>query len=241
MPDRFDRQDIWVTGAGRGIGCAIAQTFASRGARVIGIDVAFQEGSDAFRHEVCDVADPDAVESLCRRVLAEHGTPNVLVHAAGVLRLGGIAELTCDDWHSCLAVNAGGAFNLLRVLAPLFRERGSGSIVAVASNAGHVPRIGMAAYGASKAALASLVRSVGLELAPHGVRCNLVSPGSTDTAMLHGMWPEAVQGRQQTLAGDPGKSRWAFRWANSRRHKTWRKPLPFLPHVRPTTSSYRIW
>ncbi len=201
MPSEFDARRVWVTGAGRGIGRAVAETFAALGAQVTGIDLAFEEGGPDLRAATCDIADPAQVERLCHTLLAE-GPPDVLVHAAGVLRLGGIAELTAADWHACMAVNAGGAFNLLHVLAPIFRERRSGAIVAVASNAGHVPRIGMAAYGASKAALSSLIRSVGLELAPHGVRCNIVSPGSTDTAMLRSMWTSA-EGAARTLGGDP--------------------------------------
>lgn len=205
MTSEFSGKHVWVTGAGRGIGRAVAETFAAQGAHVAGIDLAFEEGTQVFHHETCDVADADAVEALCRTLLAK-GAPDVLVLAAGILRLGGIEHLTPDDWRACIDVNAGGAFNLLRETAPVFRQRKSGAIVAVASNAGHVPRIGMAAYGASKAALSSLMRSVGLELAPYGVRCNIVSPGSTDTAMLRTLWSDA-EGPTRTLEGDPGNFR----------------------------------
>lgn len=201
MTSEFSGKRVWVTGAGRGIGRAVAETFAAYGAQVVGIDLVFEHGTQVFRRETCDVADAGAVEALCRILLA-NGAPDVLVLAAGVLRLGGIAQLTPDDWHACMGVNAGGAFNLLREMASVFRQRKSGAIVAVASNAGHVPRIGMAAYGASKAALSSLIRSVGLELAPYGVRCNIVSPGSTDTAMLRALWSDP-EGPTRTLMGDP--------------------------------------
>lgn len=203
MTSRFDGMRVWVTGAGRGIGRAIADGFTEEGADVTGIDLAFGDVPPVFRAEICDVSVPEAVNRLCMDLLAEQERLDILVHAAGVLRLGGIEELTADDWQTCMAVNAGGAFHLLHALAPAFRQQKSGTIVAVASNAGHVPRIGMAAYGASKAALISLMRSVGLELAPHGVRCNLVSPGSTDTAMLRGMWHNAEDGAAQTVRGDP--------------------------------------
>jgi len=203
MPSGFAGKRVWVTGAARGIGRAIADRFMAQGAAVTGIDIAFGDDTPRFRAETCDVASADAVDRLCAALLGEQERIDVFVHAAGVLRLGGIGQLTADDWHACMAVNAGGAFHFLRVLAPVLRRQGAGAVVAVASNAGHVPRIGMAAYGASKAALSSLVKSVGLELASHGVRCNLVSPGSTDTAMLRGMWQDAADGVARTVAGDP--------------------------------------
>lgn len=207
----FTGQCVWVTGAGSGIGRAIAESFVARGARVIGIDIAFDHAQpgDAVGlvAEICDVASHEAVDALCERLLGQGDTPDVLVHAAGVLRLGGIADLSQQDWHACMSINAGGAFHFLRRLAPVFREQRAGAIIAIGSNAAHVPRVGMAAYGASKAALASLVRSVGLELAPCGVRCNLVSPGSTDTPMLRSMWNGADDGAARTVAGNPGQFR----------------------------------
>ncbi|MCR6678830.1 SDR family NAD(P)-dependent oxidoreductase, partial [Escherichia marmotae] len=82
----------------------------------------------------------------------------------------------------------GGAFNLFQQTMNQFRRQRGGAIVTVASDAAHTPRIGMSAYGASKAALKSLALSVGLELAGSGVRCNVVSPGSTDTDMQRTLW-----------------------------------------------------
>jgi len=84
----------------------------------------------------------------------------------------------------------------------VFRRQREGAIVSIASNAAHVPRIGMSAYCASKAALRSLCMTVGLEMAPFAVRCNLVSPGSTDTPMQRGMWTSAGA-EQRTIAGFP--------------------------------------
>jgi 2,3-dihydro-2,3-dihydroxybenzoate dehydrogenase len=84
--------------------------------------------------------------------------------------------------------------------------RRSGSIVTVASNAARVPRAGMAAYCASKAAAAMFTRCLGLEVASAGVRCNVVSPGSTDTTMLRGMWTDET-GPERTLHGDPAAFR----------------------------------
>jgi len=127
---------------------------------------------------------------------------DVFASVAGILRLGAIEDLSLADWDESIRVNVSGAFYLLRELIPRFKVQGSGAVVAVSSNATHVPRMQMAAYSASKAALTSLIRTAGLELAEHGVRCNLVSPGSTDTAMQRGMW-HSEDARERTIAGFP--------------------------------------
>ncbi|MGL4409755.1 MAG: SDR family oxidoreductase, partial [Zoogloea sp.] len=113
-------------------------------------------------------------------------------------------SLSLEDWHACFDVNVGGPFHLLRRLVPGFKARASGAIVNIASNAAHVPRLGMAAYCASKAALVSFSHCVALELAPFGVRCNVVSPGTTDTPMLRGMGLDA-EGIRRTVAGLPAQ------------------------------------
>jgi 2,3-dihydro-2,3-dihydroxybenzoate dehydrogenase len=80
------------------------------------------------------------------------------------------------------------------------RERRRGVIVTIASNAARVPRMDMAAYGASKAAAASYTKTLGLEMAQYGIRCNVISPGSTDTGMLHSLW-EGPASRAATISG----------------------------------------
>ncbi|QGH62686.1 2,3-dihydro-2,3-dihydroxybenzoate dehydrogenase [Serratia proteamaculans] len=198
----FAGKRVWVTGAGAGIGLATALAFVQAGAEVIGFDKHFGEPEYAFRTEVLDIADSDAVDRVCGRLLAEQGDLDVLVNGAGILRMGLTDETSTADWLACLAVNAGGAFNMFRHTLPVFRRQRRGAIVSVASNAAHVPRVGMAAYCASKAALRSLCNTVGLEMAPYGVRCNLVSPGSTNTPMQRGMWQDET-GEQNTINGFP--------------------------------------
>lgn len=198
----FSQKRVWVTGAGQGIGYTTALAFAQAGADVIGLDKHFSDGDYPFRTEVLDITDVKAVREVCQRLLTENDRLDVLVNGAGILRMGATDELSDDDWQDCLAVNAGGAFNMFRYTLPVFRRQRYGAIVSIASNAAHVPRIGMSAYCASKAALRSLCLSVGLEMAPYGVRCNLVSPGSTDTPMQRGMWTDPT-GEQKTIAGFP--------------------------------------
>ncbi|EFA5478073.1 TPA: 2,3-dihydro-2,3-dihydroxybenzoate dehydrogenase EntA [Escherichia coli] len=184
----FSGQNVWVTGAGKGIGYATALAFVEAGAKVTGFDQAFAQEQYPFATEVMDVADAAQVAQVCQRLLAETERLDVLVNAAGILRMGATDQLSKEDWQQTFAVNVGGAFNLFQQTMNQFRRQRGGAIVTVASDAAHTPRIGMSAYGASKAALKSLALSVGLELAGSGVRCNVVSPGSTDTDMQRTLW-----------------------------------------------------
>ncbi|EIK53405.1 2,3-dihydroxybenzoate-2,3-dehydrogenase [Stutzerimonas stutzeri TS44] len=198
----FRGRRIWVTGAGQGIGRAVAEGFARLGGEVLGLDRAFPERDYGYRTHVLDVGDAAAVRQACAELLVPGQGIDVFASVAGILRLGAIEELSLADWDDSLRVNVSGPFYLLRELLPRFRAQGRGAVVAVSSNATRVPRMQMAAYAASKAALSSLIRTAGLELASCGVRCNLVSPGSTDTAMQRGMWTDD-SGRARTIAGLP--------------------------------------
>ncbi len=196
----FSDKTVWVTGAGKGIGYATALAFVDAGARVIGFDREFTQESYPFATEVMDVADAGQVAQVCQRVLQKTPRLDVLVNAAGILRMGATDGLSVDDWQQTFAVNVGGAFNLFSQTMAQFRRQQGGAIVTVASDAAHTPRIGMSAYGASKAALESLALTVGLELAGCGVRCNVVSPGSTDTDMQRTLWV-SEDAEQQRIRG----------------------------------------
>lgn len=196
----FSDKTVWVTGAGKGIGYATALAFVDAGARVIGFDREFTQENYPFATEVMDVADAAQVAQVCQRVLQKTPRLDVLVNAAGILRMGATDALSVDDWQQTFAVNVGGAFNLFSQTMAQFRRHQGGAIVTVASDAAHTPRIGMSAYGASKAALKSLALTVGLELAGCGVRCNVVSPGSTDTDMQRTLWV-SEDAEQQRIRG----------------------------------------
>jgi 2,3-dihydro-2,3-dihydroxybenzoate dehydrogenase len=201
-----------VSGAGGGIGAAVAFALAARGASVIGVDrdeVAMRatvaditdKGYSAVAYAL-DIRDSAAVDHVVDTVERDIGPIGILANVAGVLRLGAVVDLTDDDWSSVFAVNTEGVFYLSRAVARRMVGRGRGAIVSVSSNAGGVPRMHMAAYAASKAATTAFTKCLGLELATHGIRCNVVSPGSTDTAMLRGMWATADGGRA-TVQGSP--------------------------------------
>lgn len=183
---------VVVTGAAGGIGRAVVDALQSAGAVVDSWDLGPAPGV----REV-DVADRSAVHQAWRTTEEALGAVDILVHAAGIL---------ADDWDACMAVNAGGVRNLLDVAAPSMAARKRGSIAVISSNAGAIPRTALAAYAASKAAATSYARSVGLAVAPAGVRVNVVSPGSTDTGMLRGMW-SSPDDRDAVLAGSPDQFR----------------------------------
>lgn len=204
--NQFADQRVLVTGAASGIGRRIAEAFHAEGAEVIGLDVDSLPGETPFRLLALDLRVPGQIAAVCRHLQQEWPRLDVLVNAAGVLRIAKLEATALADWQTCLDVNVTGPFLLMQQWLPLFKRQRSGAIINVASNAAHVPRSGMAAYGASKAALVSLSHCAGLELAPYGVRCNVVSPGSTDTPMLRTMCGD-TQGLQRLIHGMPEESK----------------------------------
>jgi 2,3-dihydro-2,3-dihydroxybenzoate dehydrogenase len=200
--EEFAGKRVVVTGAASGIGRCVAECFHARGAEVIGLDVKASAVTVPFRLLPVDLRDPAGVAAVSAGLQEECPRLDVLVNTAGILRTGAAEALSAEDWDECLAVNASGPFHLLRHWIPVFKRQRHGAVVTVASNAGRVPRAGMAAYCASKAALASLSHCVGLELAPYGVRCNVVSPGSTATPMLETLCP-APADRRRLVDGWP--------------------------------------
>ncbi|MFD1802323.1 2,3-dihydro-2,3-dihydroxybenzoate dehydrogenase [Mixta tenebrionis] len=200
----FSGQTVWVTGAGSGIGEQVAMRFVEAGAKVIGFDLAFPRRNPPFTAVTLDLSDPAAVREVCAPLLAA-GDLDVLVNGAGILRLGALETISWDRWQQSLNVNAGAAFNLFQLTIPHFQRRRRGNIVSIVSNAAHAPRVNMAVYCASKAAMRSLCLSAGLELAPWGIRCNLVSPGSTLTPMLEKMLGDDPAARQRLIEGLPAQ------------------------------------
>ncbi|GAA4615646.1 2,3-dihydro-2,3-dihydroxybenzoate dehydrogenase [Saccharopolyspora hordei] len=198
-----------VTGAAQGIGAAVTEAFAELGATVAAVDrnaekvqqVAAGLGERVHAYPA-DVTDSAAVTEVVERVEAELGPVDVLANVAGVLQVGTVQEITDEDWERTFAVNATGVFHVSRAVSKRMIPRKRGSIVTVSSNAAGVPRHGMAAYAASKAAATLFTKSLGLELAEHGIRCNVVAPGSTDTDMQRGMWTDE-HGAERVIAGSP--------------------------------------
>jgi 2,3-dihydro-2,3-dihydroxybenzoate dehydrogenase len=199
-----------VTGAARGIGAAVVRILAEQGAQVAAVDrdaAALAGTRDELARAglktagyAVDVSDGAAVTELVDRIEAECGPIGILVNVAGVLRTGSIVETSDADWSAMFSVNVDGVFQVSRAVARKMVPRRAGDVVTVASNAGGVPRSGMGGYSATKAASSMFTRCLGLELAEYGIRCNVVSPGSTDTPMLRAMWTDE-SGPAATLDG----------------------------------------
>lgn len=196
-----------VTGAAGGIGAEVVKLLLEEGARVVATDARAHNlfdhyGSDteALRIRALDVTDSRAVDALVAETELEWGPIGIGVNVAGVLATGLVTETTDDDWQGVFAVNTTGVFNVSRALARVMTPRRRGDIVTVSSNAAGIPRHSMAAYAASKAASTMFTRCLGLELAPHGIRCNIIAPGSTMTDMQTGMWADE-NGGAKVIAG----------------------------------------
>jgi len=195
-----------VTGAAGGIGRAIVTGLSGAGYLVAAVD---RVGGPGLHCHLVDVTDPVAVEELVAAVEAELGPIEVLVNAAGLLRVGDVLTAGAGDFAAMLAVNVQAVDLVSRAVARRMVPRGRGGIVTVSSNAAGVPRAGMAAYGASKAAATLYTKSLGLELAEFGIRCNVVAPGTTRTAMLAtvgaGTGSDIDEVATAAIAGDPDR------------------------------------
>src|SRR5690606_18391695 len=153
-----------------------------------------------LRVEALDVRDSAAVDALVDRVEREWGPIDLGANVAGILATSLITETEDAEWRNVFAVNTDGVFHVSRALARHMTPRKRGAIVTVSSNSAGIPRHAMGAYAASKAASTMFTRCLGLELAPHGIRCNIVAPGSTLTPMQTGMWADE-KGAARVIAG----------------------------------------
>lgn len=196
-----------VTGAGGGIGDALVNQLRASGCIVVATDLVAPVVEDVPGLPVVytmalDVTDSRAVDALVARVEHELGPIGFGINVAGILQFGTVDNIDDATWRRTFAVNTDGVFYVSRALARIMTPRRRGAIVTVGSNAAGIPRHAMAAYAASKAATAMFMRCLGLELAPLGIRCNSVAPGSTRTPMQTGMWADD-SGEQRVIDGIP--------------------------------------
>ncbi|MFC3168018.1 MULTISPECIES: SDR family oxidoreductase [Paracoccus] len=208
----FQDRVALVTGAAGGIGQALVASLREAGARVLATDtgaaldaLAPHEGADLLWRAL-DVRDATAVERCVAEAQASLGPVSLGVHAAGIVSTLPVLDTPAEEWQRVIDTNAGGTFHVTRALGAAMAARKQGAIVVVSSNAAGIPRLNMAAYAASKAAATMFTRCLGLELAQHGIRCNILAPGSTLTPMQTGMWADD-KGAARVIAGDPASFR----------------------------------
>lgn len=175
------RRTAVVTGAGGGIGGAVAEQLLASGYRVYGLDLRYPQSTDSggeFSPISADVAEPD---ECCTALSSFEGPIDVLVNAAGVRPSAPVEDTTLKEWKRCLDINLTACFVMTQLSLPRM-SRGS-HIVNIASAAAYGKR-NLGAYGASKAGLISLSKITALELSDRGIRVNAVLPGTTETPML---------------------------------------------------------
>jgi NAD(P)-dependent dehydrogenase (short-subunit alcohol dehydrogenase family) len=194
MGSRLEGKVALISGAGRGIGRAVASRFAQEGALLWLNDL------DANELEACvdelrssgatvsgvagDMSDRAFVDGWVADAVDEHGRVDVLYNNVGVSRTGVVGDITDDDWHFVQRVTLDSVFYATRAVLPHMVRQGGGSIVSMSSGAGIGGQYGLGGYAAAKAGVINLMETVALEYGPQGVRANAVTPGPTDTAPL---------------------------------------------------------
>lgn len=192
-----------VTGAGRGIGRAVALELAGRGARVLVNYNGSRERAEEVVAQIaamggtaeavcCNVADFQACGSMVEEALKRHGHVDVLVNNAGITRDNLVMRMTEEEYDAVLDTNLKGAFNTIRHLSRSFLKQRSGKIINITSVSGVMGNAGQANYSASKAGLIGLTKSVARELASRGICVNAVAPGFIDTEMTQAL-PEKTR------------------------------------------------
>ncbi len=197
---RFENQNAIVTGAGRGIGRAIAVRLASEGARVACVSRSEENAkrtadeinalrADSAKHYAVDVAGHAAVQKTGEQILKDFTKIDILVNNAGVTRDGLAMRMSIEDWDTVINTNLRGAFNFAQaILRPMIKQRN-----------GRIINIGQTNYGASKAGLIGFTKSLARELASRGITVNAIAPGFITTDMTAGLSDEITKTIQSQI------------------------------------------
>lgn len=205
MSKRLDGQTAIVTGAGRGIGYAIARELAATGANVVVNYVTSADSANELAREIeelgpkalvvrADVTDYDQVGEMIKQTIQTFGQIDILVNNAGITRDKTLKNMTREHWDEVIDVNLGSLFNCTRQVLPFMLDRRSGKIVNISSFVAQGGNIGQSNYAATKAGIIGFTKSLALEVSRHGITVNAVCPGFTETDMLMAV-PEHIRQR----------------------------------------------
>jgi len=197
-PMRFENQVAVVTGAGRGIGHAIAGRLANEGARVACVsrteanakktaDEINAMRADAAKYYAVDVGDHAAVQKIGAQILQDFGKIDILINNAGMTRDGLAMRMSLEDWDSVINTNLRGAFSFTQAVLRAMVKRRSGRIINISSVSGIMGNAGQTNYAASKACLIGFTKSLARELAGRNITVNAVAPGFITTDMTAGL------------------------------------------------------
>jgi 2-keto-3-deoxy-L-fuconate dehydrogenase len=212
MANRLAGKTAFITAAGQGMGQAAALAFAREGARVWATDLngpALKsiDGKDGIRTRVLDVTNEQAIATVAQEVGAHSGDVDVLFNCAGIVHHGSLLDATPRDWDQAFAVNVRSMFLVSKAFLPGMLRKGRGSIINMASVASSIRGLpNRCVYGASKAAVIGLTKSIAADYVGKGIRCNAICPGTVDTPSLQGRinaFADPVQARKDFVARQP--------------------------------------
>ena len=208
MAGRLAGKVAFVTAAAQGMGRGAALAFAREGAKVWATDMNASalgdlEGKQGIQTRVLDVTDEAAISKVAR----EAGDIDVLFNCAGVVHHGSILDATPKDWDQAFAINVKSMYLVSRAFIPAMLKKGRGSIINMASVASSIRGLpNRFVYGASKAAVIGLTKSIAADYVGRGIRCNAICPGTVDTPSLQGRinaFADPVQARKDFVARQP--------------------------------------